>query len=299
MSPRPRRHAFTLVELLVVIGIIALLIAILLPALSRARAAAQTIKCAANMRTVGQAMMLYATNNKNAIVPAGITYADGTTSSWDLLLEQYVENYTGNLTTSTAGVSYETAPYFQCPEDNVVRTYSDVQYNKRSYAMIAAQPRYAQDGLAYPPTLGTGMVTQLTSAAPTFPGLNLSFTFLKFNQVTYSSETLLLGEYFDAGNVLGRSQWSTTYGAGSAESAICYPEQQCNNVPGYVPVHQNGWNYLLCDGSVQHLLPPQTLHGLAATNGYWNGTAANRAAQWYLQTNTGFANYMWTIRTDD
>ncbi len=69
-ADRASRRAFTLVELLVVIGIIAVLIAILLPALNRARESARRVSCLSNLRSIGQMLNIYANANK-LYVPIG------------------------------------------------------------------------------------------------------------------------------------------------------------------------------------------------------------------------------------
>src|SRR5688572_9738619 len=69
--------AFTLIELLVVIGIIAILLSILLPTISRARQQAQSLKCMANLRTLGQAMHMYASANKQYLPYPTTTLVSG------------------------------------------------------------------------------------------------------------------------------------------------------------------------------------------------------------------------------
>jgi prepilin-type processing-associated H-X9-DG protein len=64
-----KSRAFTLIELLVVVGVIVLLIGLLLPLLIRARAHAKTVKCQANLRTIGQMLTIYSNNNGGWVFP--------------------------------------------------------------------------------------------------------------------------------------------------------------------------------------------------------------------------------------
>ena len=80
-ATRPQR-AFTLVELLVVIGIIALLISILLPSLSKARESANNIKCMSNLRSLYQATLLYANTSKGWMMPATAAGSNTAEGNW-------------------------------------------------------------------------------------------------------------------------------------------------------------------------------------------------------------------------
>jgi prepilin-type N-terminal cleavage/methylation domain-containing protein/prepilin-type processing-associated H-X9-DG protein len=87
-----RGRAFTLVELLVVIGIIALLIAILLPALAKAKQAGNRTKCLANIRSLALAQAVYASELKGVLVEAGDGSYD-VQGSWIGLLQPYAAGH--------------------------------------------------------------------------------------------------------------------------------------------------------------------------------------------------------------
>ena len=118
--PRSRHRGFTLVELLVVIGIIALLISILLPALSKAREQGNTIKCLSNLRSIGTAATMYVNQSKGYIVPLAYyqNVGDASGKNWadtwaTLLVASGLLNYRDGIADSSVAPGDDTV--FRCP----------------------------------------------------------------------------------------------------------------------------------------------------------------------------------------
>jgi prepilin-type N-terminal cleavage/methylation domain-containing protein/prepilin-type processing-associated H-X9-DG protein len=144
---RVRRGGFTLVELLVVIGIIALLISILLPTLASARRSANTVKCLAALKELGNAFAMYAHDNKQTYPAARHNPSDPVTRRWTDMVAKYISKKGAEFTTQSDVAKLRiNSVLWGCPEWR-----KSVEYDPNA-AAFSAENVYNGYGMQYYPT---------------------------------------------------------------------------------------------------------------------------------------------------
>jgi prepilin-type processing-associated H-X9-DG protein len=162
-----KRHrsslAFTLVELLVVIGVIGALIALLLPAMARAREAARTVACASNIRQIGIATLAYANHNKGflpvPVLGGGLKGGRPESAIWGTNEYAWLDFTQGTLIPELGGprVAEE---LFKCASDDEPRPLSDYYVVRvRNFSYVFSTEVFDHD--APPPGFKSKRISQI------------------------------------------------------------------------------------------------------------------------------------------
>jgi prepilin-type N-terminal cleavage/methylation domain-containing protein/prepilin-type processing-associated H-X9-DG protein len=255
---RGRRGAFTLIELLVVIAIIAILAAMLLPALSRAKAQANSTACKNHLHQMGMALEAYlAEFNKYPIVELAIPASSSTTGSTEIWWYELLGPYYAN--TWWTNRSYHCPGYKGILFDPALRPLVvENQFGSYGYNWIGSKAFVPQAAL-------TGYAFGLGGYSDADPGLDLVRSPVPPSRVACPSEMFAIADSRVA-----------PWGHGNGDMLIFVgtkPPFADGRMSGLLfsnPArHGNNYNVLCCDGHVE-AMRPNLLFNPVYTARRWN-----------------------------